>query len=315
VYQFGAAKLSMQIWQVVKKTATEFQQDECPRLAAALAFYTLFSLPALVLSVVSLAGLVVQQQAAEERLTAQIAETMGPTVAEQISSVIHQAKSPGQGWKWITGMVLLLVGATGALVEVQTALNRAWNVESDPEQGGWRGLLMKRVLSLAMLLSIAFLLLVSLVVSWLLTEFGHWIEAHAPGWLSSPVAQTANALFSLAIITLLFAAIFKFVPDVRLGWSDVWSGAIAAALLFVLGKSGMGIYLAWSNPATAFGAAGSLALVLIWIYYSAMVLFLGAELAQVLSQRRGKTAEARAGARRLSAAARSLRGSGPAPAG
>jgi len=150
-------------------------------------------------------------------------------------------------------------------------------------------------------------LLVSLVVSWLLTEFGNWIENLAPAWLSGSVVQAANAAFSLAIITVLFAVIFKFVPDVKLGWSDVWWGAITAALLFVLGKSGLGIYLAWSNPATAFGAAGSLALVLIWIYYSAMVLFLGAELAQVLSQRRGKIAAPEAGARCSESAERDVR--------
>ena len=295
------------MWDVLKKTADGFQQDECPRLAAALAFYTLFSLPALVLSVVSIAGLVVERQAAEERLTAQIAETMGQTVAQQISSVLQQGQSPGQGWNWLAGMGLLLVGATGALVEVQTALNRAWNVEPDPQQNGWQGFLVKRLLSLAMLLCIAFLLLVSLVVSWLLTEFGNWIENLAPAWLSGSVVQAANAAFSLAIITVLFAVIFKFVPDVKLGWSDVWWGAITAALLFVLGKSGLGIYLAWSNPATAFGAAGSLALVLIWIYYSAMVLFLGAELAQVLSQRRGKIAAPEAGARCSESAERDVR--------
>src|SRR4029079_4048222 len=115
LYQFGAAKLSRRMWDVLKKTADGFQQDECPRLAAALAFYTLFSLPALVLSVVSIAGLVVERQAAEERLTAQIAETMGQTVAQQISSVLQQGQSPGQGWNWLAGMGLLLVGATGAL--------------------------------------------------------------------------------------------------------------------------------------------------------------------------------------------------------
>src|SRR5262249_7204316 len=155
---------------------------------------------------------------AEERLTAQISETMGPTVGKQIASVLHQAKNPGQGWNWVAGMGLLLVGATGALVEVQTALNRAWNAPPESQQNGWPSFIMKRLLSLAMLLSIAFLLLVSLIVSWLLTEFGNWIQTHAPSWLSSPVVHAANAIFSLAIITLLFAAIFKFVPDVRLGW-------------------------------------------------------------------------------------------------
>src|SRR5262245_30048047 len=287
------------MWSVLKKTADEFQQDECPRLAAALAFYPLFSLPALVLSVVSLAGLIVDRQAAGERLTNQIAETVGPAVAQQISAVLQQAKSPGQGWNWLAGMGLLLVGASGALVEVQTALNRAWNVKPESRQIGWRGFIIKRLLSLAMLLSIAFLLLVSLVISWLLSEFVNWIAAHAPAWLSTGAVQVGNVALSLLIIALLFAAIFKFVPDARLGWSDVWSGAIAAALLFVVGKSGMALYLAWSNPATAFGAAGSLALVLIWIYYSALVLFLGAEFAQVLNQHRGKVVLPQAGARHV----------------
>jgi membrane protein len=139
---------------------------------------------------------------------------------------------------------------------------------------------------------------VSLVASWLLAEFSTWIDDHAPALLTSRVVWTLNTCVSLMIITLLFAAILKFVPDAEVRWSDVWAGAIFTSLLFVLGKIGLGVYLAWSNPTSAFGAAGSLALILLWIYYSAMILFLGAEFTQVLARRRGRHVAPERGATR-----------------
>jgi membrane protein len=198
-------------------------------------------------------------------------------------------------------MIVLLVGASGVLLELQTALNRAWGVQPEPH-GGWRLFILKRVFSLGMLLGIAFLLLASLVASWLLAEFGAWIDAHAPAGLSSRVIWALNATLSLSIITLLFAAILKFVPDAQIAWSDVWAGAIATSVLFVLGKFGLGVYFSYADPTSAFGAAGSLALLLLWIYYSAMILFLGAEFTQVLAKSRGRRIVPETGAAHLPSA-------------
>jgi membrane protein len=283
------------MWSILRQTIDEFQKDECPRLAAALAFYTVFSLPALVIAIVTITGFIVGRDVAESRLLAYVEETTSSAVKSQIESVLKEAHKHDRAKSWLAGMAVLLAGATGALVEVQTALNRAWNVEADPKKSTWATFIIKRLFSLGMLLAIAFLLLVSLVVSWAISEFGQWIDAYAPAWLSAHIIGVINFLVSLAIIMLLFAAILKYMPDVRLAWRDVWAGAAVTAILFVLGKTGMGIYLAWSNPTSAYGAAGSVALVLLWIYYSAMILFLGAEFTQVLAQRRGTHVEPQAG--------------------
>jgi membrane protein len=287
------------MWRMLSDIFREFNEDECPRLAAALAYYTVFSLPALLIATITLAGVLVTREAATERLTVHIQETMGQNAAEQIQGILRKAQQPRQSWlAWVGGMAVLFFGATGVLQELQTALNRAWSVQPDPNQGAVRHFLIKRLLSLAMLLAIAFLLLVSLVASWLLAEFSTWIDDHAADWLTSRVVWTLNTCVSLTIITLLFAAILKFVPDAEVRWSDVWAGAIATSLLFVLGKVGLGVYLAWSDPTSAFGAAGSLALILLWIYYSAMILFLGAEFTQVLARRRGRHVAPERGATR-----------------
>jgi membrane protein len=275
--------------QILRQTVQEFLSDECPRLAAALAYYAIFSLPALLVLVVAIAGMFADRQQVSGRLTEYMQQTMGETGAKQIETMLHEAGQPGRGLIGsLVGIVMLVIGATGVLMELQTALDRAWGVKPDPKQGGVRAFLMKRVLSLAMVLGIAFLLLVSLVMSWILSEFGSLIRGWAPDWFSQTALQIGHAVISLAIITVLFAALLKFLPDVELRWRDVWAGAIITSLLFVAGKFGLGLYLSYSDPTSAFGAAGSLALVLLWIYYSAMIFFFGAEFTQVLAARRGE---------------------------
>jgi membrane protein len=289
------------MWSVLKKTIDEFQKDECPRLAAALAFYTVFSLPALVIATVTIASLAASwakgsREDVVERLATHIEESTSRAVADQVRSFIKEPAQPWSGLKSLGGLAVLLFGATGALLEVQTALNRAWGVKPDPQESIWRSFIVKRLFSLGMLLVIAFLLLVSLMVSYVLSEFSHWIDQTAPAWLSSQVVSVLNVIVSLGIITLLFAAILRIVPDVQLRWSDVWAGALVTALLFVVGKTGMSLYLAWSNPTSAYGAAGSVALLLLWIYYSANILFLGAEFTQVLASHRGRIIQPELGA-------------------
>jgi membrane protein len=285
------------VWQVIRQTLTEFVADECPRLAAALAYYAIFSLPALLVLIVALAGLFADREQVTGRLTSYMQQTMGETGARQVQTMLQQASQPGRGLVGsLVGLVTLVAGATGVLLELQTALNRAWGVEPDPQQGGVRAFLWKRTLSLAMVLGIAFLLLVSLVASWLLSEFRVLVHQWSPDWMSRPVVQAIDVVTSLAIITLLFAALLKYLPDARLAWADVWAGAVLTSLLFVAGKFALGTYLSVSDPTSAFGAAGSLALVLLWIYYSAMIFFLGAEFTQVLAKSRGKRPEPEAGA-------------------
>jgi membrane protein len=170
-------------------------------------------------------------------------------------------------------------------------------VEPDPRQGGVRQFLFKRLLSLILLLGIAILLIASLALSWGLAAFGQWIDAHPSAWLSSQVVGWLHTGLSVAVITLLFAALLRFLPDAHVDWSDVWIGAAVTALLFWLGQWVLRLYLTWSAPTSAYGAAGSLALVLLWIYYSALIFFFGAEFTHVLSQRRGKYIAPARGAR------------------
>jgi membrane protein len=286
---FSGRVRGISVWSVLSQTFREFINDECPRLAAAMAYYTFFSLPALLVAVVFTAGLIFDREAVAERLRSHFEETIGRAGAEQITAILQNASQPRQsGGGWAVGAVMLVLGATGALQELQTALNRAWCVEPDRQQSTLQTLLVKRLLSLALLLVLGLLLVASLTASWALAAFGHWIDASGESWLSSHGMAWLNTAVSLSVITLLFAALLRLVPDAQVAWSDVWSGAVVTALLFWLGQWALGLYFAWSRPTSAYGAAGSLALVLLWIYYSALIFFFGAEFTHVRAQRRGK---------------------------
>ena len=180
-----------------------------------------------------------------------------------------------------------MLGASGAFGQLQAALNRAWEVAPDPEQGGLKAFLLKRVFSFGMILSVAFLLLVSLVLSAALSAFGGALAGMLPEGVSATLLQVLNQVVSFAVIAGLFAAIFKVLPDATVAWRDVWVGAAVTAVLFVVGKFVIGYYLGRSNPGEAFGAAGSLAVMFVWIYYSSMILLLGAEFTQAWAEARG----------------------------
>ncbi len=283
------------MWAVVSQTFREFYDDECPRLAASTAYYTFFSLPALLVAIVFTSGLILQnhRKDIEERLTSHLEETIGSEGAKELSGIwqngLERVSNPKESLPGLlVGIGMLLLGATGALQELQTALNRAWHVEPDPQQGGFKRFLLKRLISLALLLGIAVLLIASLAISWGLTAFGHWIDTHPNAILTSRVIAWLHTGVSVVVITVLFAALFRFLPDAQVDWSDVWCGAVVTTVLFWFGQWALGHYLAWSKPTSAYGAAGSLALVLLWMYYSAMIFFLGAEFTQVLAQKRGK---------------------------
>ncbi|MBW3552697.1 MAG: YihY/virulence factor BrkB family protein [Gemmatimonadetes bacterium] len=280
----GAGALSM-----VKETFGEFMDDDSPRMAAALSYYTIFSLPPLLILIIMIAGIFIDPQDMQGRVVQQMEGAVGPQGAEQIRTMIEHANRPGSGGPLMTILSIgaLVFGATGAFSQLQGALNEAWEVEKDPEKSGIVKTAMKRLLSFGMILVIAFLLLVSLILSALLSQAGSFIAGLLPGGLGEAALWAIDLGLSVVVITALFATMFKVLPDAKIAWSDVWQGALATALLFVLGKFLLSLYISRSDPGSAYGAAGSLAIILVWVYYSAMIFFLGAEFTQVYARQRG----------------------------
>jgi membrane protein len=301
---------------LLKDSGKEFMDDGSTTQAAALSYYTIFSLPPLLLLILMILGAVVDPHEVQQQLQGQLGALMGPSASRQVGAMMQQANQPGSGsvLTTILSIAALLFGATGAFGQLQAAINRAWEVMPDPDQGGLKAVLLKRVFSFGMILSIAFLLLVSLVLSALLSAFGTALNQYLPSGLSGPLVQVINQLISLLVITLLFAAIFKVLPDARVAWRDVWVGAAFTAVLFVIGKYLIGLYLGHSNPGEAFGAAGSLAVMFIWVYYSSMILLFGAEFTQVWAKRHGSGIAPDRGAVRVLEERRPLREGEPAPA-
>jgi membrane protein len=287
---------------LLKASVRGFLDDDCPTMAAALSYYTVFSLPPLLLLILLLVGALMDPQDVQGTLQNELQTLMGPGAGQAVRSILRHAELPGSRGliATVVGIAALVLGATGVFGQLQAALNRAWDVEPDRSRGGFGNLVMKRVFSFGMILGLAFLLLVSLVLSAALAAFGDSLARMLPEGLSASVLQAINFGVSFAVITLLFAAIFRVLPDARIRWRDVWVGAVVTALLFVIGKTLIGIYLGRSNPGEAFGAAGSLALLLVWIYYSSMIVLFGAEFTQVWAERRGGGVEPQRGAVRTS---------------
>jgi membrane protein len=274
---------------VAKRTFSDFGEDNGTRMAAALSYYTVFSLPPLLVLLLLVLGAVLDPQDVRGLLQGQVGALLGPAGTDQIAAVMEEANRPdmGRGLAGVVGIGALLFGAVGAFVELQNALNRIFRVAADPARGGIRKLIGQRIMSFGMLLTIAFLLLVSLVLSAILSAFGDALSRMLPGSLSGMMLQAVNFAVSLAVVTLLFALMFKLVPDAELAWRDVFIGGGVTAVLFTVGKFALGIWLGRSEPGGAFGAAGALALLLVWIYYSAAIVFMGAEFTQAYASERG----------------------------
>ncbi len=272
------------------QAARAWYADNVFKHSAAVSFYTLFSLAPVSIIAVTLAGIVLGRDEAMRQFGLQVAALVGPASAELIAQAAAAGRIHGGGGIATgIGIVLLLVGATSVFSQLQASLNDIWGVRSKPGKSGWLALILHRLLSFAMVLTMGFLLLVSLVLSTYLSSavtyfsgiFGEMKHA----------LQTADLFVSLLVITTLFALIFKVLPDVRIGWRDVWPGAVLTATLFLVGRSLIAFYLGHSTVASIYGAAGSLVALLIWIYYSSAILFFGAEFVRIFHQRRHRALE------------------------
>jgi membrane protein len=275
--------------------------DDCMTMAAALAYYTTFSIAPLLLIIISIVGLVFGRQAVQHEIQGQIQGLIGPGPASQVGAMVQNAgRHSSTGILGAAlGILALLFGATGALTQLQSSLDKIWHVKPDPRVGGVKNFVGQRILSLGMILAIAFLLLVSLAVSAGLSAFGSYAASVLPHAFSGPLLRAIGFIVSLAIIAALFAAMFKFLPDAKIWWTDVWIGAAMTSLLFTIGKFLIGIYLGHSGTASTYGAAGSLVLIVLWIYYSSMIFLYGAEFTAVWSEAHSGAVQPKKGAVRV----------------
>lgn len=274
-----------QLWNLLKDTVRAWSDDKVPRHGAALAYYTVLSLVPLLVVIIAMIGFFFGHELVQSYLLKQIGSLVGPQSAEAIQGMIQRASEPSTG---IVATVLatgtLLLGASGVFAQLQDSLNSIWGVKPKEGRGLW-SLIRDRFLSFAATLGTGFLLLVSLVLSTALSALGKWFG----GWLPAPelILQVLELRVSLGVITGLFAMIFKVLPDAQVAWSHVWIGAALTALLFTVGKFAIGLYLGKSDVGSAYGAAGSLVIVLVWVYYSAQILLFGAEFTQVYANNVG----------------------------
>lgn len=275
------------IFNLLKETFQEWQRDKASRLAAALSYFTLFSLAPLLVLVIRLVGQVFSSQAVEERIVAQVSNLAGDNVAATLGEMIRATETTGSGFlPSLIGVIVLVLGATGVFVQLEDSLNTIWKAQPKVESG-IKGLIRSRVLSFSVVLGIGFLLLVSLAVNALLggvtVYLGQMLRLPEVGAL----ILILNSVLSVAVVTLLFAVIYKYLPAVKIAWRDVWVGAFVTALLFLIGQFLIGVYLGHSDMASAYGAAGSLVVILVWVFYSAQIFLLGAEFTKVFAYRYG----------------------------
>ncbi len=277
------------IWRLLKYTVNQWIEDQPFQLSAALSYYTLFSLAPLLIIVIAVAGFVFGREAAEHQIVGTIQEMIGQQSAQAVQGMIQNASSqPKTGViSAMVGVLALILGAGGVVGQLQASLNMIWGVTPKPGQGLW-GFLRQRFISFAMVLAIGFLLLVSLVISAIVSSLTQLMGAYFGG--VEMIAHLLDMSISFILITALFAMIYKVLPDIRIQWRDVWIGAALTSILFTLGKLLIGLYLGYSGISSTYGAAGSLITVLLWVYYSSLIFFLGAESTQVYASQYGSGA-------------------------
>ncbi|MGB8168508.1 MAG: YihY/virulence factor BrkB family protein [Chthoniobacteraceae bacterium] len=283
------ASLIRSVPRLLVKTAGDWMDNNALRLSAALAYYSVFSIAPLLVLSVGLAGWFFGTDAVRGHLEGQLQSLLGTGPAKAVQTMVQSTSEPAKSLTaTIVGVVTLLIGASGVFAQLKDALNTIWGVK--PKSGlGWRLFLRERLLSFGMVLVIGFLLLTSFLLTTLLTAFNHWMETmlQSPQWIWG----SAAAVISVGVITLLFGLIFKVLPDVRIAWRHVWTGALATAILFEIGKFGLAYYLSRESTASSFGAAGSIVLLLLWVYYASCILLFGAEFTKVYAVADGASFE------------------------
>lgn len=273
-------------WNMVKASLSAWLEDYAPSMGAALSYYTVFSLAPLLVIVVSLAGLVFGTEAVRGEVFGQISGLMGPEAAKGVQDMLASFSKPSTGaFGTVVGVVVLLIGATTVFGELQDALDRIWRAPVRQKTSGIWALVRARLLSFGMILGVAFLLVVSLVAGAAISALGKWWGGWFEGW--EVLAQFINVVLGFALTTAVFALIYKVMPRVKVGWGDVWVGAAVTALLFTVGRFLIGLYIGKTGVASGFGAAGSVAVVFVWVYYSAQIFLVGAEFTWVYAQRMG----------------------------
>jgi membrane protein len=273
---------------IFKQTAIEWLDDKAPQLGAALAYYTVFALAPLVLVLLAIIGLLFRDDPAGawSRVSEQMGYFLDKSAVQVVTDIAAEASKPGKSTTaTIVGIALALFGATGVFGQLQDALNTIWGVKAKPGDG-IMSFIRARFISFAMLGGVFFLLLVSLTIEALLKGFSHYVQGHLPGGMA--IAVSVYVIFDFAVVVLLFAMIFKYLPDAKVQWRDVWIGAVMTAILFGIGKWALGLYLGSGAASSAYGAASSLITLLLWIYYSSQILLFGAEFTQVYANQAGR---------------------------
>jgi membrane protein len=274
------------LWHVTLRAVQNWWKDNCLRLAASLAYYTALSLAPLLLLIVGVVGLVLDRQQVATQLATQLEGLMGQAGRELVTSILTTTSPQGSLLATVIGLVTLFIGATAVFGELQATMNLIWEVQPAPTSGVWAGIwawLRERIFSLAIVFALAFLLLVSLVISAALAGAAALFQGPEQAVLS----HVLEIAVSLLVLTFVFALFYKYVPDAEIGWRDVWLGGLITAVLFTLGKTAIGLYLGQASVGSAYGAAGSMVVLLVWVYYSALIMFFGAEFTHVWATRHG----------------------------
>ncbi len=278
---------SSRLWPVIKNAAKWWWNDNIPHLGAAISYYTVFALAPILIVAIAIAGFAFGAEAVRGEIVGQIEGLVGHGGAVAVQSMLEGASNRSSGIvATVIGLATLFLGATGLFLELQTALNAIWRVKPKPD-AGFRDMVLQRVISFGLVIGVGFLLLVSLVVSAALAALDKYVGRVFPAYVV--LGQALNVAVSLGVVTLLFAMIYKTLPDVKLAWRDVWAGAVVTAGLFTIGKFLIGLYLGRSTTASTYGAAGSVVVLLLWINYSAQIVLLGAEFTRAWVQGRGAT--------------------------
>ncbi|HEX6982915.1 MAG TPA: YihY/virulence factor BrkB family protein [Balneolaceae bacterium] len=276
---------------LLKESFSAWYNRDPFRSSAVISYYTIFSLPGLFVIVINLAGYFYGTEALTNQVSAQIADVIGTEEAQQIEGIIANAYTGGGlTWSSIISIATLIFGATGVFYQVQQDLNRIWKVQPSPDRM-ILNFLRERLISFGMILAIGFLLLVSLIISSLISSFSNWLSINFFG-LIDELLKLVDIVISLGVITLLFAAIFKILPDAKIRWGDVWIGAFITSILFVIAKFLLGLYFGYSDPGSIYGAAGSIILIMLWTTYSGIILLFGAEFTCVYTKHKGRKIEA-----------------------